>query len=69
MLTYTYIHAHIHQIYGNFDPVTREWVEGIGASLVRKCTQMETDAELKAKRKWIMFDGPVDAIWIENMVS
>ncbi|EKX31285.1 hypothetical protein GUITHDRAFT_83228, partial [Guillardia theta CCMP2712] len=57
----------IDQIYGNFDPVSREWIEGIGASLVRKCAQMETSAELKVKRKWIMFDGPVDAIWIENM--
>ncbi|EKX45970.1 hypothetical protein GUITHDRAFT_94428 [Guillardia theta CCMP2712] len=57
----------IDQIYGNFDPVTREWVEGIGASLVRKCAQMDFDPELRVKRKWILFDGPVDAIWIENM--
>jgi len=53
----------IDQIYGNFDMVTREWVEGIGATLVRKAAQMDADAELKHKRKWIMFDGPVDAIW------
>ena len=57
----------IDQIYGNFDMVSREWVEGIGATLVRKAAQMDADPELKPKRKWIMFDGPVDAIWIENM--
>ena len=57
----------IDQIYGNFDPVSREWVEGIGASLVRKSAQMDSDPDLKVKRKWILFDGPVDAIWIENM--
>ena len=57
----------IDQIYGNFDPVSREWVEGIGASLVRRCAQMDSDPDLKEKRKWILFDGPVDAIWIENM--
>ena len=57
----------IDQIYGNFDVVTREWVEGIGASLVRKCAQMDSDPNLKDKRKWVLFDGPVDAIWIENM--
>jgi dynein heavy chain, axonemal len=57
----------IDQIYGNFDPVSREWVEGIGASLVRKSAQMDSEPELKVKRKWILFDGPVDAIWIENM--
>ena len=57
----------IDQIYGNFDPNTREWIEGIGASLTRKCAQMDSDPQLKSKRKWILFDGPVDAIWIENM--
>lgn len=57
----------IDQIYGNFDPNTREWVEGIGASLTRKCAQMDSDPIMKPKRKWILFDGPVDAIWIENM--
>ena len=57
----------IDQIYGNFDPNTREWVEGIGASLTRRCTQMDSDPQMKIKRKWILFDGPVDAIWIENM--
>jgi len=57
----------IDQIYGNFDPQSREWVEGIGASLVRRCVQFDTDPEVKVKRKWILFDGPVDAIWIENM--
>ena len=30
--------------------------------LVRKCGKDTTE-----EKKWIVFDGPVDALWIENM--
>ena len=51
------------QLYGMFDPNTNEWQDGILAGIVRQAIKHPNADMLK----WILLDGPVDAIWIENM--
>lgn len=52
------------QLYGYSDPVSKEWTEGVLADIYRRCaTSISND------RQFIVFDGPVDANWIENMNS
>ena len=50
------------ELYGNFNLLTNEWTDGLIAALVRHGLGITDDT-----KKWFMFDGPVDAIWIENM--
>ena len=50
------------QLYGEFNLMTGEWFDGLVPNLVRRAK-----ADKSGNRHWILFDGPVDAVWIENM--
>jgi len=53
------------QIYGQLNQMTKEYTKGLVPVLFNKSCD-----EVKAQSKqWIMFDGPVDSLWIESMNS
>ncbi|XP_028992315.1 dynein axonemal heavy chain 2 isoform X2 [Betta splendens] len=52
------------ELYGEKDLSTNEWSDGVLSSLMRSAC-----ADQKPDEKWIVFDGPVDTLWIESMNS
>lgn len=50
------------ELYGEFSPLTQEWHDGLASSIMREFVADEGD-----HKRWTVFDGPIDALWIENM--
>jgi MoxR-like ATPase len=55
------------ELYGVLDPTTRDWTDGLLSKLF-----VEANEPLKPDQpeaRYIVFDGDVDALWVENMNS
>jgi len=50
------------EMYGEVNEVSQEWKDGLASKVMRNAAK-----ELDEDRTWVIFDGPVDALWIENM--
>jgi len=50
------------ELYGSLSAMTGEWVDGLASTVMRSAA-----ADSSSDRHWVVFDGPVDALWIENM--
>lgn len=49
------------QLYGEVNELTQEWNDGLASSIMRECTNEE---DIENVMNWVVFDGPVDALWI-----
>ncbi len=50
------------ELYGEFNELTHEWHDGLASQLIRAAVADESN-----DKQWVVFDGPVDAVWIESM--
>lgn len=50
------------QMYGVMNTTTGEWLPGVFSQIWKKCNDKKNKHV-----SWIVCDGPVDAIWIENL--
>ncbi|KAF2987534.1 hypothetical protein EK904_013207 [Melospiza melodia maxima] len=53
------------ELYGILDPVSRDWTDGVLSNIFRDINRPTE----KKERRYILFDGDVDALWVENMNS
>ncbi|CBZ30501.1 putative dynein heavy chain [Leishmania mexicana MHOM/GT/2001/U1103] len=54
-------------LYGMMDPMTRNWTDGIFSNIFRSINKPAEGME--RERRYVIFDGDVDAKWVEDMNS
>lgn len=50
------------ELFGDVNEFTKEWQDGLASMIMRDLSMRDTE-----DANWVVFDGPVDAMWIENM--
>jgi len=57
----------VDELYGELDPDTRDWTDGLLSNIFREINKPLIQGRDEAR--YIVFDGDVDAVWVENMNS
>ena len=52
----------MNELFGYTNLMTNEWNDGIVAYIIR-----QNAADTSDIKKWVVYDGPVDTLWIENL--
>ena len=55
------------ELYGEMNQLTQEWHDGLASTIMRGYVPSTYDGDGVAQFRWTVFDGPIDALWIENM--
>ena len=58
----------LHQLYGFMDPETRDWTDGVLSRIFRELN-LPLPSNRENEMRWLIYDGDVDALWVENMNS
>ena len=57
----------VNELYGLLDPATRDWTDGLLSNIFRDMNRPVPEG--RDERRYIVYDGDVDAVWVENMNS
>jgi dynein heavy chain, axonemal len=54
----------IEELFGEISHESQEWIDGIASCIIRQCAYEDNE-----DYKWVIFDGPIDSLWLENLNS
>eukprot|EP00198_Chlamydomonas_reinhardtii_P006936 XP_001696272.1 dynein heavy chain 3 [Chlamydomonas reinhardtii] len=52
------------ELYGSYNTATNEWQDGLASCIIRGAV---VEGQSNPDLQWVVFDGPVDTVWVENM--